>query len=42
MAGIIGTKIEMTRIIHNGVFTPVTLVKVPTLEVAQVKTLETD
>lgn len=42
MAGIIGTKIEMTRIIHNGAFTPVTLIKVPTLEVAQVKTSETD
>jgi hypothetical protein len=42
MAGIIGTKLEMTRIIHNGAFTPVTLIKVPTLDVAQVKTTETD
>ena len=42
MAGIIGTKLEMTRIVHNGAFTPVTLVKVPTLTVAQIKTVETD
>lgn len=32
----------MTRVIHNGVFTPVTLIKVPKLDVAQIKTLETD
>lgn len=42
MAGILGKKIEMTRVIHNGAFTPVTLIRVPTLDVAQVKTLETD
>ncbi len=42
MAWIIGTKLEMTRVIHNGVFTPVTLIKVPKLDVAQVKTVETD
>lgn len=42
MAGIIGTKLEMTRIIHNGAFTPVTLIKVPHLDVAQVKTTEID
>jgi large subunit ribosomal protein L3 len=42
MAGIIGKKLEMTRVIHNGTFTPVTLIKVPTLTVAQVKTLEKD
>lgn len=42
MAGIIGKKLEMTRVLHNGAFTPVTLIKVPTLTVAQVKTLETD
>jgi len=42
MAGIIGKKLEMTRIIHNGAFAPVTLIKVPTLDVAQVKTTETD
>lgn len=42
MAGIIGKKLEMTRVIHAGKFTPVTLIKVPTLTVAQVKTEETD
>lgn len=42
MAGIIGKKLEMTRVIHNGTFTPVTLIKVPTLTVAQVKTIEKD
>jgi ribosomal protein L3 len=42
MAGIIGKKLEMTRVIHNGTFTPVTLIKVPTLTVAQVKTVEKD
>ncbi len=42
MAGILGKKLEMTRVIHNGAFTPVTLIRVPTLDVAQVKTLETD
>lgn len=42
MAGILGKKIEMTRVIHNGAFTPVTLIRVPTLDVAQVKTIETD
>ncbi len=42
MAGIIGKKLEMTRVIHNGTFTPVTLIKVPTLTVAQVKTEEND
>lgn len=42
MAGIIGKKLEMTRVLHNGAFTPVTLIKVPTLKVAQVKTLEKD
>ncbi len=42
MAGIIGKKLEMTRVIHNGKFTPVTLIKVPTLTVAQVKTVEND
>lgn len=42
MAGIIGTKLEMTRVIHDGTFTPVTLIKVPKLEVAQIKTVETD
>jgi large subunit ribosomal protein L3 len=42
MAGIIGKKLEMTRVIHNGAFTPVTLIAVPKLEVAQVKTIETD
>ncbi len=42
MAGIIGTKLEMTRVIHNGAFTPVTLIKVPKLDIAQIKTVETD
>lgn len=42
MAGILGKKIEMTRVIHNGVFTPVTLIRVPALDVVQVKTVETD
>lgn len=42
MAGIIGKKLEMTRVIHGGTFVPVTLIKVPTLTVAQVKTIETD
>lgn len=42
MAGIIGKKLEMTRVLHNGAFTPVTLIKVPTLTVAQVKTVEKD
>ena len=32
----------MTRVIHNGAFTPVTLIKVPKLDVVQVKTVETD
>lgn len=42
MAGIIAKKIEMTRVIHNGAFTPVTLVAVPQLEIAQIKTPEID
>lgn len=42
MAGLITKKIEMTRVIHNGVFTPVTLVSVPKLSIAQVKTQEKD
>ena len=42
MAGIIAKKIEMTRVIHNGVFTPVTLVSVPQLQIAQIKTIEND
>ena len=42
MAGIIGKKLEMTRVIHGGTFTPVTLIKIPTLTVAQIKTVEVD
>ena len=42
MAGIIAKKIEMTRVIHNGVFPPVTLVSVPQLQIAQIKTIEND
>lgn len=32
----------MTRVIHNGVFTPVTLVAVPQMSIAQIKTPEID
>jgi large subunit ribosomal protein L3 len=42
MAGILGKKLEMTRVIHNGAFTPVTIVRVPTLDIVQIKTIETD
>ncbi len=42
MAGIIAKKLEMTRIIHNGVFTPATLISVPKLSIEQVKTVEND
>lgn len=42
MAGLIGKKIEMTRVIHGNAFVPVTLVSVSGLKVAQVKTVETD
>ncbi len=42
MAGILGKKLEMTRVLHNGKFTPVTLIKVGATKVAQVKTIEND
>ena len=42
MAGIIAKKLEMTRVVRDGVFTPVTLVEVPEASISQIKTLETD
>ncbi len=42
MAWIIGKKLEMTRIIKGDKLVPVTLIKIPELKVAQVKTVETD
>lgn len=42
MAWIIATKLEMTRVIKNDRFIPVTLLKVPTLKVVWFKTLEKD
>lgn len=42
MAGIIGKKLEMTRIIKGDKLIPVTLIKIPELRVAQIKTIEND
>ncbi|MCK9272725.1 50S ribosomal protein L3, partial [Candidatus Gracilibacteria bacterium] len=42
MAGIIGKKLEMTRIIKSDKLIPVTLIKIPELKVAQIKTTDTD
>ncbi|QFR38628.1 50S ribosomal protein L3 [Candidatus Gracilibacteria bacterium 28_42_T64] len=42
MAGIIATKLEMTRVIKGDRFIPVTLLKVPALRVVGYKTLEKD
>ncbi len=42
MAGIIATKLEMTRVIKGDRFIPVTLLKVPALRVVWYKTLEKD
>ncbi|MDA7494870.1 50S ribosomal protein L3 [Candidatus Gracilibacteria bacterium] len=42
MAGIIATKLEMTRVIKDDKFIPVTLLKIPTLKVVGFKTLERD
>ena len=42
MAGIIGKKLEMTRIVKGDVLVPVTLIAVPALRVAQIKTLAVD
>lgn len=42
MAWIIGKKLEMTRIIKGDTLIPVTLIKIPELKVAQIKTVEKD
>lgn len=42
MAWLLATKLEMTRIVKWNDFVPVTLLKVPTLKVVAVKTIETD
>ncbi len=42
MAGIIGKKLEMTRIIKGDAIVPVTLIAVPELRIAQIKTQEVD
>jgi len=42
MAGIIWKKLEMTRIIKSDKLIPVTLIKIPELKVAQIKTTDTD
>ena len=42
MAGIIGKKLDMTRIPKDGKLIPVTLIRVPSLRVAQIKTVEND
>lgn len=42
MAWIIATKLEMTRVIKDDKFIPVTLLKIPTLKVVGFKTLERD
>lgn len=42
MSGILAKKVEMTRIIKNGAFVPVTLLRVPAITVFQVKTVERD
>jgi len=42
MAWIIATKLEMTRVVKDNKFIPVTLLKVPTLKVVWFKTLEKD
>lgn len=42
MAWLLATKVEMTRIVKGNEFVPVTLLKVPTLKVVGVKTVETD
>lgn len=42
MAWIIATKLEMTRVIKDYKFIPITLLKVPTLKVVWFKTLEND
>jgi len=42
MAGILATKVEMTRIVKGNDFVPVTLLRVPTLKVVGIKTEATD
>ncbi|EKE27246.1 MAG: hypothetical protein ACD_3C00235G0005, partial [uncultured bacterium (gcode 4)] len=42
MAWIIGKKLEMTRIAKGDRLVPVTLIKIPELKVAQVKTIDND
>lgn len=42
MAGLIGKKLEMTRIVKDGAMVPVTLVKIPEIRVVQIKTVDTD
>ncbi len=42
MAGILAKKCDMTRIIKDQKLVPVTLLEVPTLTVAQVKTIDND
>ncbi|MDP5039058.1 MAG: 50S ribosomal protein L3 [Candidatus Gracilibacteria bacterium] len=42
MAGLLATKLEMTRVVKANDFVPVTLLRVPLLRVVAVKTLETD
>lgn len=42
MSGIIAKKVEMTRILKNDVFVPVTLCKFPETKVIQIKTIQKD
>lgn len=42
MSGIIAKKVEMTRLLKNDAFIPVTLCKFPETKVLQVKTLQND
>lgn len=42
MSGIIAKKVEMTRILKNDAFVPVTLCKFPETKVAQIKTIQID
>ncbi len=42
MAGLIGKKLEMTRIIKGDAMVAVTLVKIPEIKVVQIKTVDTD
>lgn len=42
MAGLIGKKLEMTRIVKGSAMVAVTLIKIPEIKVVQVKTIDTD